>query len=47
MSEFPIFKMAYPKHIEGVNSKILNPSDSWKSSEEYQETLEKVAHMFQ
>ena len=46
MENFPIFNFAYPKHLEGVNPKILNPIETWKSKEEYEETLQKVASMF-
>lgn len=46
MDQFPIFNLAFPKSIEGVNQKILNPIANWKHQEEYQESLEKVAHMF-
>lgn len=42
----PIFNLKYPKAIKGVNSKILNPADSWTSKVEFDETLEKVAGMF-
>ncbi len=27
----PIFNLAYPKHIDGVNADILNPAKTWKS----------------
>jgi len=35
MDSLPIFNLAYPKHIEGVDSQILNPSDSWKNKDEF------------
>lgn len=46
MNDFPIFNLKYPKDIPGVNPDILNPAKTWKSQEEYQEALDKVAHMF-
>ena len=46
MDTLPIFNLAYPKHIEGVDSGILNPANSWKNKEEFKETLHKVAEMF-
>jgi phosphoenolpyruvate carboxykinase (ATP) len=42
----PIFNLQYPVSIPGVNSKILNPKDSWSDASEYDETLQKVAAMF-
>lgn len=33
MAHFPIFNLQYPKSIEGVNQKILNPAETWKSQE--------------
>jgi phosphoenolpyruvate carboxykinase (ATP) len=42
----PIFNLAYPTHIEGVNPEILNPIDTWKNKQEYHDTLRKVAEMF-
>jgi ATP-dependent phosphoenolpyruvate carboxykinase len=29
METLPIFNLSYPKSIEGVDSHILNPADSW------------------
>lgn len=48
-SEFeslPIFNLSYPKSIDGVDSSILNPVNTWKNKEEYDMTLRKVAEMF-
>lgn len=42
----PIFDLQYPKHIDGVDSSILNPVETWKNKEEYSMTLKKVAEMF-
>jgi phosphoenolpyruvate carboxykinase (ATP) len=46
METFPIFNFQYPKEIEGINPKIFNPVETWKSKHEYEETLNKVANMF-
>jgi ATP-dependent phosphoenolpyruvate carboxykinase len=29
MAKLPIFDLAYPKEIQGVDTHILNPADSW------------------
>lgn len=42
----PIFNLQYPSSLPGVDSKILNPRDSWSNQAEYDESLEKVASMF-
>jgi len=42
----PVFNLSYPKTIEGVNSEILNPVNTWKNKEEYNATVRKVAGMF-
>lgn len=46
MDTLPIFNLSYPKSISGVDSAILNPANSWKNKEEFKETLQKVAEMF-
>lgn len=42
----PIFNLKYPTRIEGVDSNILNPKNTWPNSAEYEETLNKVADLF-
>lgn len=42
----PIFNLQYPSSLPGVDSKILNPRDSWSNPAEYDESLTKVASMF-
>ena len=35
-SEFetlPVFNLSYPKSIDGVNSSILNPANTWKNQQ--------------
>lgn len=46
MNTLPIFDLKYPTKIEGVDSHILNPADTWKNKEEFNSTLKKVAEMF-
>jgi phosphoenolpyruvate carboxykinase (ATP) len=42
----PVFNLKYPKAINGVDTKILNPETSWTNKEEYRIYLNKVADMF-
>lgn len=46
MENLPIFNISYPTKVEGVDSHILNPANSWKNKEEFNDTLRKVAEMF-
>ena len=46
MDTLPIFNLAYPTTINGVDSHILNPADSWKDKKEFTQYLTKVAEMF-
>jgi phosphoenolpyruvate carboxykinase (ATP) len=41
-----VFNLSYPTAIHGVDSKILNPRDSWANKSEYNDYLNKVAGMF-
>lgn len=31
MESLPIFNLAFPKNIEGVDKNILNPANTWKN----------------
>jgi ATP-dependent phosphoenolpyruvate carboxykinase len=31
METLPIFNLAFPKNIEGVDKNILNPANTWKN----------------
>jgi phosphoenolpyruvate carboxykinase (ATP) len=42
----PIFNMEIPTSLEGVDSTILNPSNSWEDKDAYQKTARKLAGMF-
>lgn len=44
----PIFNLAIPKALEGVNdNKVLNPRETWADKAEYDAMLAKLAKMFQ
>lgn len=43
----PIFNLQIPKTLQGVNSEVLNPMNTWDDKEAYMETLKKLAAMFQ
>ncbi len=48
-SEFetlPIFNLSIPKSINGVDSKILNPRNTWEDKEAYDKALEHLAKLF-
>ncbi|WP_458701146.1 phosphoenolpyruvate carboxykinase (ATP) [Sulfurospirillum sp. 1307] len=48
-SEFekmPIFDVLVPKSLEGVDSNILNPRNTWEDKDEYDKTAKKLASMF-
>ena len=43
-----VFNLAIPKTLDGVNDNtVLNPRNTWESKEAYDETLLKLAAMFQ
>jgi phosphoenolpyruvate carboxykinase (ATP) len=43
----PGLNLNVPKNIEGVNSALLNPVETWKSSEDYQKYLDELVKKFQ
>ena len=48
-SEFeklPLFELSVPKTLDGVDSNILNPRNSWEDKEDYDKTSQKLAKMF-
>ncbi|WP_298750727.1 phosphoenolpyruvate carboxykinase (ATP) [uncultured Arcobacter sp.] len=48
-SEFetlPIFNLSIPKTLDGVETKVLNPRNTWEDTEAYDETTKKLASMY-
>jgi len=41
-----IFNLSIPKTLNGVNSEILNPINTWEDKDSYRATLNKLASMF-
>ncbi|MFP6616191.1 MAG: phosphoenolpyruvate carboxykinase (ATP), partial [Candidatus Hydrogenedentota bacterium] len=44
--EMPIFGFALPKAINGVDSTLLNPRNTWSDKDAYDETAKKLAQLF-
>ena len=42
----PIFNLAIPKAVNGVDSKLLNPRNLWEKSEEWDNAANKLGHLF-
>ncbi|MCX2682985.1 phosphoenolpyruvate carboxykinase (ATP) [Campylobacter sp. MIT 21-1685] len=43
---FDIFNLQIPKSLEGVESRLLNPINTWKEKNEYIKTRDELARMF-
>jgi phosphoenolpyruvate carboxykinase (ATP) len=41
-----VFNLQVPKELEGVDSNILNPKNTWEDKEAYDKTRDKLAKMF-
>jgi phosphoenolpyruvate carboxykinase (ATP) len=41
-----IFNLKFPKTLNGVDSKILKPVNTWDSKSAYRNEVENLAHMF-
>ena len=37
--DFDVFNLQIPKEIDGVDTKILNPRNSWENKQEYSDML--------
>tara|TARA_B100000963_G_scaffold260059_1_gene228320 strand:- start:1135 stop:1503 length:369 start_codon:yes stop_codon:yes gene_type:complete len=44
--DFDVFNLQIPKEIDGVDTKILNPRNSWENKEEYSDMLKYLAGLF-
>lgn len=44
--KFPVFGFHIPKACPGVDSKLLNPRNTWANKTEYDETLKKLGQSF-
>jgi phosphoenolpyruvate carboxykinase (ATP) len=42
----PVFNLAIPKELPGVNKEVLNPRNTWEDKEAYDKQLRKLAEMF-
>ena len=42
----PIFNVDVPQHIEGVDSRVLNPRNTWSDKDEYDRSARALAQMF-
>ncbi|WP_331774091.1 phosphoenolpyruvate carboxykinase (ATP) [Sulfurospirillum sp. 1612] len=45
-SVLPVFGLSIPDHLDGVDSKILNPRNTWSDKNNYDEVSKKLAGMF-
>jgi phosphoenolpyruvate carboxykinase (ATP) len=42
----PVFNLAIPKTLDGVETKVLNPRNTWEDTEAYDEMTKKLAGMY-
>ena len=48
-SEFevlPVFNLSIPKTLNGVETEVLNPRNTWENKDSYDETIKKLATMY-
>jgi phosphoenolpyruvate carboxykinase (ATP) len=45
--DFPVFNFKVPKHIEGVDAKLLQPENTWMDKEKYEKERVSLANLFQ
>ena len=45
-TKLPIFNLSIPNSLDGVDSNILNPINTWNDKSDYNASLEKLAKMF-
>jgi phosphoenolpyruvate carboxykinase (ATP) len=46
MEKTDIFNFEIPKSIEGIDSKILNPRNTWSDKQLFDRTLKNLAQQF-
>lgn len=44
--KLPLFNLSIPTTLEGVDTEVLNPRNTWTNKEEYDATASKLAGMF-
>ena len=44
--DYPVFNFKIPKSIEGIESSVLNPINTWESKDAYNQQLNTLAKMF-
>jgi phosphoenolpyruvate carboxykinase (ATP) len=44
---FPVFNLAIPKSVNGVDSAVLNPKNTWSDKAKFDETLKKLGGKFE
>lgn len=44
--KIPVFNLEVPKCLDGVDSSMLNPRNTWQNSSEYDKSRDKLASMF-
>jgi phosphoenolpyruvate carboxykinase (ATP) len=42
----PVFGLKFPTHVDGANSKILNPRTTWASPKAYDDAANHLAKLF-
>ena len=42
----PIFNLSIPKQLEGVDTKVLNPKNTWEDKDAYDKTAKKLLEMY-
>ncbi len=45
--EHPVFGLAMPQSVEGISSRLLNPSETWSDPDAYDRQAKKLAEMFE
>merc|ERR1711908_122100 len=43
----PVFELKIPRHVEGVDARLLNPAKNWRDVSKYTGKLLHLAHLFE